>query len=225
MLLAACALRVWHFLILRQELDRPGVVAGWLAALFIVWAAALRPSRSTLVAGLSFLVLVFAFHWGYERAASDGREYFVTREEAIAVLQACPDAQWKLLFALSRYGGLRCPSEHLGLRWGDVDWQRERMVVRSPKTARHDGKGERVMPLWPELQPYLQSALDELLENFDPKTDRLSEQPVITRYRDTNANLRTQLLRIIHKAKLKPWPKLFQNLYLRGNTVFLLHYC
>jgi len=76
-LLAACALRVWHFLILRQELDRPGVVAAWLAALFIVWAAALRPSRSTLVAGLSFLVLVFAFHWGYERAASDGREYFV----------------------------------------------------------------------------------------------------------------------------------------------------
>ena len=35
---------------------------------------------------------------------------------------------------------------------------------------------------------------------------------MITRYRDTNANLRTQLLRIIAKAGLKPWPKLFQNL-------------
>ena len=39
-----------------------------------------------------------------------------------------------------------------------------------------------------------------------------SEQPVITRNRDTNANLRTQLLRIIAKAELTPWPKLFQNL-------------
>ncbi len=35
---------------------------------------------------------------------------------------------------------------------------------------------------------------------------------VITRYRDGNANLRTQLERIIERAGLKPWPKLFQNL-------------
>ena len=46
------------------------------------------------------------------------RDYFVTRDEAKAVLNACPDAEWKLIFALSRYGGLRCPSEHLELRWG-----------------------------------------------------------------------------------------------------------
>jgi hypothetical protein len=31
-------------------------------------------------------------------------------------------------------------------------------------------------------------------------------------YRDTNTNLRTQLLRIIKRAGLKVWPKLFQNL-------------
>lgn len=30
--------------------------------------------------------------------------------------------------------------------------------------------------------------------------------------RDGNTNLRTQLMRIIHKAGLKAWPKLFQNL-------------
>jgi hypothetical protein len=35
---------------------------------------------------------------------------------------------------------------------------------------------------------------------------------VVTRYRDTNQNLRTQLLRIIKRAGLKHWPKLFQNL-------------
>ncbi len=35
---------------------------------------------------------------------------------------------------------------------------------------------------------------------------------VIQRYRSTNANLRTQLERIIRKAGLKPWPKLFHNL-------------
>ena len=149
---------------------------------------------------------------GLTVGASNGRDYFVGREDAAKVLAACPDAQWGLLFALSRYGGLRCPSEHLGLRWGDVDWDRGRIVVRSPKTEHHEGKAERVVPLFPELRPYLQAAMDELLAGFDPKAQRLSEQPVITRYRDANANLRTQLQRIIRKAGLTPWPKLFQNL-------------
>jgi integrase len=144
--------------------------------------------------------------------ANPEKFYFVTQKEAAAVLTACPDNQWKLLFALSRYGGLRCPSEHLGLRWGDVNWKDGRITVRSPKTEHHEGKAERVIPLFPELRPYLQAVLDELLADFDPKAHRLSEQPVITRYRDTNANLRTQLHRIIRKAKLTPWPKVFQNL-------------
>ncbi len=149
---------------------------------------------------------------GLTVGASEGRDYFVTPAETAKVLAACPDAQWKLLFALSRYGGLRCPSEHLGLRWGDVDFEHARIVVRSPKTARHEGKAQRVIPLFPELRPYLEAVRDELLKDFDPKASRLSEQPVITHYRDTNANLRTQLLRIIARAKLATWPKLFQNL-------------
>ncbi|HEV2295325.1 MAG TPA: phage integrase SAM-like domain-containing protein [Tepidisphaeraceae bacterium] len=61
------------------------------------------------------------------------RQFFVTREAAQAVLDVCPDAQWRLLFALSRFGGLRCPSEHLGLTWDDVDWER---AVASSCTAR-----------------------------------------------------------------------------------------
>lgn len=36
-------------------------------------------------------------------------------------IDAAPDAEWRLLFALARYGGLRVPSEPPGLRWADVD--------------------------------------------------------------------------------------------------------
>ncbi|GIS62067.1 MAG: hypothetical protein CM1200mP2_42920 [Planctomycetaceae bacterium] len=82
------------------------------------------------------------------------RYYFVTREEADRVLDACPDAEWRLLFALSRYGGLRCPSEHFALRGGDVNWDRNRMTVRSPKTEHHPGGESRVIPLFPELRPH-----------------------------------------------------------------------
>jgi integrase len=154
----------------------------------------------------------FAALQGLTVGANENRDYFVTRDETDAVLEACPTNQWKLVFALSRYGGLRCPSEHLALRWGDVDFDCGKITVRSSKTERYRGKGERVIPLWPELRPYFEAVHDELFVDFDPKSKRFSEQPVITQYRDTNANLRTQLLRIIAKAKLTPWPKLFQNL-------------
>jgi len=135
--------------------------------------------------------------------ANTSRLYFVSREEADAVLEACPDAQWRLLFALSRFGGLRCPSEHLALRWADVNWERERLTIRSTKTEHHPDGGVRVIPLFPELLPYLR----EVFEEAEPGTEH-----VITRYRGTAVNLRTQLLRIIGRAGLKPWPKLWQNL-------------
>ena len=135
--------------------------------------------------------------------ANPSRFYFITCEEAQQVLDACPDAQWRLIFALSRYSGLRCPSEHLALRWGDVDWERNRMTIRSPKTEHHPGGESRTVPLFPELRPYL----EEVWEQAEPGTEY-----VITRYRDTNVNLRTQLLRIMQRAGVKPWPKLFQNL-------------
>jgi len=41
--------------------------------------------------------------------ANPSRLYFITRDQAQQVLDACPDAQWRLLFALCSYGGLRLP--------------------------------------------------------------------------------------------------------------------
>ncbi len=38
------------------------------------------------------------------------RFHFITAEDAEKVINACPDPEWRLIFALSRYGGLRCPS-------------------------------------------------------------------------------------------------------------------
>jgi integrase len=135
--------------------------------------------------------------------ANEAREFFISRDVANKVLAVCPDNQWRLLFALSRFGGLRCPSEHLALRWGDVNWELGRLTIHSPKTEHHEGKSSRVIPIFPELRPYLEAAFDEAEENTFW---------AITRYRDANSNLRTQLQRIIAKAGLTAWPKLFQNL-------------
>ena len=95
-LLALVVLRVWHILILRLFLDQPLILAGWLCAIMLlailgrVLTQAVPPERRRLMDRLwmsldgpgltflaSFLFLVFLFHWGFTRAASDGREYFV----------------------------------------------------------------------------------------------------------------------------------------------------
>jgi integrase len=129
--------------------------------------------------------------------------YFISLAEAYKVLDACPDAQWRLMFALSRFGGLRCPSEHVRLKWEHVNWEKGRFLVHSPKTEHHAGGESRWVPIFPELLPYLR----EVFEAAEPGTVN-----VITRCRNSSVNLRTQLLRIIAKAGLTPWPKLWQNL-------------
>jgi integrase len=131
------------------------------------------------------------------------RLYFVSRAEADAVLASCPDVEWRMLFALSRWGGLRCPSEHLALRWGDVDWDRGRLTVHASKTEHHEGGGIRQAPLFPELRAVLMEGFAEAAEGAEF---------VITRYRSPAQNLRTRLQRIIKQAGLTPWPKLWQNL-------------
>jgi len=55
------------------------------------------------------------------------REYFITAAEAALIIDACPDAEWRLIFGLARWGGLRCPSETLALQWSHIDWARNRM--------------------------------------------------------------------------------------------------
>ncbi|HAU36455.1 MAG TPA: integrase [Phycisphaerales bacterium] len=144
----------------------------------------------------------FAHHKTADRR-NEAKFHYITGAEAQAVLDACPDAQWRVLFALCRFGGLRCPSEVLRLRWGDVDWARERFTVHASKTEHHENCGGRVVPIFPQLMPHLREAW----ELAEPGTEY-----VVNRYRDTSANLRTQLCRIMRRAGLQPWPKLFQNL-------------
>jgi len=130
------------------------------------------------------------------------RQYFVNRVEIAKVFDACPDAEWRLIVALSRFGGLRCPSEHMALRWEDVHWDQDRLTVPSPKTERHAGHESRIVPLFPELLAYL----EEAFELADVGAE------YVLRRRRTGGNLRTQFARIIKRAGLKPWPRIFHNL-------------
>jgi len=135
--------------------------------------------------------------------ANRKRQRFISRPDAQRILNACPDSQWRLIFALARFGGLRTPSEIMRLRWADVDWENNRITVHSPKTEHHAGHESRQIPLFGELRPHLM----QVFEEAEPGTEA-----IITRYRLDNMNLRTQFGRILTKAGLQVWPKPFQNL-------------
>jgi integrase len=146
---------------------------------------------------------------------NEKRKYFVPRDVIQKVIDACPDAQWRLIVALARFGGVRVPSEILPIRWTDVDWERGRLTVHSPKTEHHEGQESRLVPMFPELRQYLM----EVFEEAEAGTEY-----VITRYREDNQNLRTQLIRIIKNAGLLPWPKLYQNLRASRETELYSQY-
>ena len=131
--------------------------------------------------------------------ANSERSVYVPAADVEKAIAMAPDAQWRLIIALSRYAGLRSPSEVLALRWADVDFVAGTLTVYSTKTAKQ-GKAKRVVPILPELKTHLKDA-------FDPEAERC-----ISRYSTSNLNLRKVFLEILTKAGLKPWPRLFHNL-------------
>jgi integrase len=80
-----------------------------------------------------------------------------------------------------------------GLRGGDIDWDQGRIRVSSPKTEHHAGRGERWIPLFPELRPHLEAAFEAADEGAEY---------VITIRRESRTNLRTEMHRIVRRAGL-----------------------
>lgn len=130
------------------------------------------------------------------------RRAYVSVTVAQQVIEQCPNVHWRLLVALARFAGLRTPSEPFALTWDLVNWERGRITIPSPKTASR-GKGHRVIPIFPLLRPHLEAAWDAAEEgatHIFPPTMRRS------------TNLRTQLVRIVNRAGVEEWPRIWHNL-------------
>jgi integrase len=142
--------------------------------------------------------------------ANRSRDYFLSRENALKLIEACPDNQWRLMIALWRFAGLR-KMEIFHLRWEHILWDKGKMLVTCQKTAHHAGKGSRFVPIG-DILPWLSQAFSEAPEG---------SQKVITRFTPSNENLAKPLVKIIHAAGLTEWPKLIQNLRASCETDWL----
>ncbi len=141
---------------------------------------------------------------------NDGKQV-IAAEVINKVLEAAPDAQWRLLIALWRFAGLR-KMEPLELTWGDVLGDQGKLRVRSPKTRHHKGCELRYVPLR-DIEPFLR-------EVFEHPSAEHNER-VIIRYSPSMSNLHKPFERMIEKAGHKRWPNLIKNLRLSCENEWL----
>ena len=111
---------------------------------------------------------------------------------------------------LGAYGGFRVPSEACSLRWQDVLWDQNKIVVQSPKGERY-GKGERIIPMFPELRPILEEAFDQA-QVGDVYCVETFRRFAVGKTGWMNCSLGGRFAKIIKRAGLTRWPRLFHAL-------------
>lgn len=148
---------------------------------------------SRLIAPINPFLEVFAGDM-----ANRERIEFISIEDVDKMMAVATDDHWRLIVALSRYGGLRVVSETASLEWEDVDWVRDCITLW--KAARTSTKKKlRTLPIFAELRPYLQAV-------YTPgQVGKVLPQRAHTNWREG-------LEKIIRKAGLVQWPRIWHNM-------------
>ncbi len=137
-------------------------------------------------------------------AAGADRRHHLPHKDAVAIMEACrqmENLELAAMFALCRWGGLRA-GECLLLRWDEVDWEKGRFTVLSPKTEHHQGKDRRVVPLFPEIE----RALLPLQEKA-----AVGEKRVLPSFKTTQWGAKS-LKVACKRAGVATWKRIWQNL-------------
>ena len=143
------------------------------------------------------------------------RRHYITESHTLKIIDAA-NPTWRTIVALARFAGLRCPSEVLSLKWENVDFASGRMTVTSPKTEHLEGREYRVVPIFARLRQHLEDAHELAAPGEVYVVSGLQGNG----YRATaqgeggwlNTNMRTTFEKLIRRAGLQTWPRLFQNL-------------
>lgn len=124
--------------------------------------------------------------------ANPSRARYIPLATIRDVIAVCPSVEWKLMLALPRLAGLRCPSEVGCLRWDAIDLEKGALTVLSKKTEHHGADhAVRVVPICPELRELLEEAR---------KLAGPEAVFVVPRCSRPGFNPRTHIVRLIAKA-------------------------
>ena len=128
---------------------------------------------------------------------------YVEESTIEAIVDSLPEdkLEWKLLFKLARYLGLRMPSEIRELTIEDVDWGTNTITLKSPKTKRY-GKGTRRVPIFVEIEEALLKQIESLPDGSVHLFPKLRQ----------GSNLSTMAKRYVEKARVDVWPEFWNSL-------------
>lgn len=136
------------------------------------------------------------------------RQVFIPADWIERCIRVAPCEDWRIMLAFARYAGMRSHETRIQ-RWDDIDIPNARMIVRSNKTP-----PTRVCPIFPELMPHIRRARE-----MAPA----GAEFVQTRY-TAQANIGTTFAKIVERAGLVPWERLFQNLRATRETELMAAY-
>jgi len=130
-------------------------------------------------------------------AVSAREKEYVPIELIQQLLNVLPSTEWQAVIVLARIAGLRVQSEAPLLKWTDIDWDNNFMVVYSPKT-----KQRRQVPLFPDVRKVL----------MDLQSVTGDGEFILRSLREKSSNWRQPLQKMMTRAGIKPWGALFNAL-------------
>lgn len=116
------------------------------------------------------------------------QKHFVPVGIVQQLLDICTCPSMRVAIAMSRWGGIRVPSELRTLTWSDVDFERKRITI-------HDSKRDttRTLPMFPELQHALEQHPRDV-----PLCDEIADL--------SHAAITLRLTNLMALAHVTPWP-------------------
>lgn len=136
------------------------------------------------------------------------KKEYVPESTIMEAVEYCTTDEWKLLLVFGRFVGLRIPSEIDKLTWADINWEKNTMLIHSPKTERR-GKPSRLVPLFPEIRPFLEKQFAVASESTE--VGKLRESHVFPKLRK-HTNVATTAKKFVKAAGFVPWDKFWNAL-------------
>ena len=150
---------------------------------------------------------------GLSVAQTAAEKEYVEKAWIKKVIKACPTPEWAMLFQLCRNVPIRMPSEIQDFTWDDINWDKNQMLIHSPKT-RKLGRSARLVPIFDELKQPLQKLCESQAK------DEEFVFPTLRR----NSNPGTTAKRIVRDAEIKPWKNFFNSLRASAETDLMDQY-
>jgi hypothetical protein len=127
--------------------------------------------------------------------------HFVSTEESLRIMDTCPSIEWRLIFSLASWGG-----NPRSKRTGPTEMGGRRLGAGTDSHYEPEDRTSRRRRIPPD------SYLPQVLLHLEAAFDAAPEGAELLFSRRSGVNLRTGLLRILGRAGVTPWPKLFVNL-------------